>query len=96
MRAVLEIIMLALDLYIWIVIAMVVFSWLYAFRVINTSNQFVAAIGNFLHQATEPLLGPIRRVMPNLGGLDVSPIVLFLGIYFVQRVIQLYIYPNVF
>ena len=95
MRALLDVIMIALDLYIWIIIASVIFSWLFLFNVINTGNQFVSMIGDFLYRATEPALRPIRRFMPDLGGIDISPILLLLLIFFVQRVIQLYIYPNV-
>ncbi|MFK5979905.1 MAG: YggT family protein [Rhizobiaceae bacterium] len=96
MRAILEVILLILDLYWWIVIASVIFSWLYAFNVINAGNPFVGSIGNFLHQATDPLLRRIRQIMPSLGSLDVSPIVLILGIFFIRRVIVLYVYPNVY
>ena len=96
MKAILDIVLIALDLYWWIVIAAVVFSWLFAFNVVNMHNQFVAAVGNFLHQATEPLLRPIRRYMPNLGTIDISPIVLLLGIIFLQIIIVRYIHPNVF
>lgn len=96
MRAILEVILLALDLYVWIIIASAIFSWLYAFNVINARNQFVGMIGNFLYQLTEPVLRPIRRYMPNLGTIDISPIVLILLIFLLQRIIALYIYPNVF
>lgn len=76
-----------IGIYKWIVIAMVIFSWLYAFNVVNNSNRFVAMVGEFLYKATEPLLRPIRRVMPDLGGLDISPIILFVIIFFVERII---------
>ena len=88
--------MIILDLYWMIIIASAIYSWLYAFNVVNMNNQFVASISNFLHQATEPLLRPIRRVMPNLGTIDLSPIVLLLGIIFIRSIIGRYIYPNVF
>lgn len=77
----------ALDIYKWFVIAMVIFSWLFAFNVINTRNQFVAMIGDVLYRVTEPALRPIRRFMPNLGGVDLSPIVLFLIIFFLQQLL---------
>lgn len=77
----------ALNIYSWIVIAAIVVSWLYAFNVINTSNRFVGMIAEFLYKATEPVLRPIRRLMPDLGGIDISPIVLFVGIYFLQQFI---------
>ena len=96
MRAILDVILLVLDLYTWIIIASAVFSWLYAFGVVNSRNQFVGMIGNFLYQATEPLLAPIRRRMPNLGTIDISPIILLLGVFLLQRIIIYYIYPNVF
>lgn len=96
MRALLDIILLALNLYVWIIIASAIFSWLFAFNVINARNQFVAMIGNFLYQATEPALRPIRRFMPSLGAIDISPIILILGIFLIQRIIVYYIYPNVF
>jgi len=96
MRVVLEIILMLLQLYWWVIIVMIVMSWLFAFNVINGRNQFVASVWRVLNALTEPVLRPIRRVLPNLGGLDLSPIVVFFGIYFLQRVIQLYIYPYVF
>ena len=96
MRAILEIVMMLLDLYWWVLIVMIVLSWLISFNVINTRNQFVASVLQVVLALTEPLLRPIRRFVPNFGGLDLSPIILFIGIYFVQRVIVLYIYPNVF
>jgi YggT family protein len=96
MRAILDIILLVLQLYWWIVIAMIIMSWLISFNVINTRNQFVAAVWRILNQLTDPVLRPIRRYMPNFGGLDISPIILFLIIFFIERLILYYIYPNVF
>jgi YggT family protein len=96
MRAILDVIMIALNLYWWIIIASAIFSWLFAFGVINARNQAVSAIGNFLYQATEPALRPIRRVMPSLGAIDISPVILLLGIVLIQQIIIRYIYPNVF
>jgi YggT family protein len=96
MRAVLDIILIVLDLYVWLLIASAILSWLIAFNVVNTRNQFVAAVAEFLYRITEPLLAPIRSFMPNLGGLDISPIILILIIMFIQRVITYYIYPAVF
>ena len=96
MRAILDVLMLALNLYTWIIIAAAVVSWLVAFNVINTRNEFVRSVESFLYRVTEPVLGPIRRVLPNLGGIDVSPIILLLIIFFIQRVIVLYLYPAVF
>ncbi|WP_395449433.1 YggT family protein [Aminobacter sp. UC22_36] len=75
---------LALSLYWWVIIASAVFSWLYAFNVVNPRNQVVGTIGNMLYRLTEPVLRPIRRLMPDLGGIDISPIILLLGIYFLR------------
>jgi YggT family protein len=96
MRALLDVILLALQIYVWIIIASAIFSWLFAFNVVNPRNQFVATIGNALYQLTEPALRPIRRYVPIFGGLDISPIILILLIFLLQRVIVYYIYPAVF
>jgi YggT family protein len=96
MRALLDVILLALSIYWWIVIASAIFSWLYAFNVINPRNQAVSVVGQFLYNLTEPVYRPIRRFMPNLGGIDLSPIVVILGIYLIQRLIVRYLYPAVF
>ncbi len=76
-----------ITLYVYVIIAAVIFSWLVAFNVINPYNDFVSAIGRALNAMTEPLLRPIRRFMPDLGGLDLSPIILLLGCMFVQEVV---------
>jgi YggT family protein len=96
MRALFLVIDLALELYIWIVIAMAIFSWLVAFNVVNTRNPAVATIGDFLYRITDPVLRPIRNLMPNLGGIDISPVILFLIIVFIRYVIALYILPYVY
>jgi len=83
-----RIVLVAIELYIWVVIISAVLSWLVAFNVINTSNRVVYMIGDFLWRITEPALRPIRRLLPNLGGIDVSPIVLILLLYFLQMVLQ--------
>jgi len=79
-----------LSIYIWLLIASAVLSWLVAFNIINTSNRVVYAIGDFLYRITEPLLRPIRRVLPNLGGLDVSPVVLILLLIFIRNLMWEY------
>jgi YggT family protein len=76
-----------IELYIWLIIASVVLSWLVAFNVINTRNSFVSQIGGFLHQLTEPALRPIRGVLPNLGGIDISPVILILLLIFARRLL---------
>ena len=96
MRALLEVILIALRLYVWVIIAAAILSWLIAFNVVNTRNSFVAMIGETLYRMTEPVLRPIRRMLPNLGGIDVSPIILLLIIFFLERVIVRYFYPAVF
>lgn len=96
MRAVLDIVLLILQIYIWLLIAAAVLSWLVAFNVVNTRNQVVHMLGDFLFRITEPVLRPIRSIMPNLGGIDVSPVILILIIIFLENVIIRYIYPNVF
>jgi len=96
MRAVLDIILLILQIYIWLLIAAAVLSWLVAFHVVNTRNQVVAMLGEFLFRITEPVLRPIRSMMPSLGGIDVSPVILILLILLLENVIIRYIYPNVF
>ena len=95
MQAILYVILVALDIYWWIIIASAILSWLYAFGVVNPGNQFVATIGRSLYQLTEPALRPIRRYVPNFGGLDISPIILLLIIILIQQIIIRYIFPNV-
>ena len=96
MRSILDILLLVLQIYIWLLIAAAVLSWLVAFNVVNTRNQVVHMIGDLLYRLTEPLLRPIRQMLPNLGGIDVSPVILILLILFLENVIVRYIYPNVF
>jgi YggT family protein len=96
MRALLDVIMLALQLYVWLLIASAVMSWLVAFNVVNMRNDIVRTIWNFLYQVTEPVLRPIRRILPNLGGLDISPIILLLIIFLIQGWIRDYLYPIAF
>ena len=96
MRAILDVILLALQIYVWLLIAAAVLSWLIAFNVVNTRNPVVASIGEFLYRITEPLLRPIRNMLPNLGGIDISPVILILIILLIENIIVRYIYPNVF
>jgi YggT family protein len=96
MRSILYIILLVLDLYIWLLIAAAVLSWLVAFNVVNARNQFVAMVGDFLYRITEPVLRPIRNMLPSLGGIDVSPVVLILIIILIKDIIVRYIYPAVY
>ncbi|HAY49728.1 MULTISPECIES: YggT family protein [Thalassospira] len=75
-------------IYIFMLIASAILSWLVAFNVINTSNRFVYMVGDFLYRVTEPALRPIRRIMPDLGGIDISPIILILVLQFANMLIQ--------
>ena len=91
MLELLQFISYLLTLYVYIVIAMAILSWLIAFNVVNTRNQIVHTIAELLYRLTEPALRPIRNVLPNMGGIDISPIILFLIILFIQSVIL----PNI-
>jgi YggT family protein len=79
----------------YLLIASAILSWLIAFNVVNTRNQFVAGVAEFLYRITEPVLGPIRRRLPNFGSLDISPIVVFLVLWIIQLYLAEYVYPNV-
>jgi YggT family protein len=93
MVALIQTLLLALDIYWWLIIASAIFSWLFAFNVINANNRVVATIGDFLYRVTEPALRPIRRIMPDLGGIDISPIILLLILFFVRQLIITTIAP---
>ena len=82
-----EIILIAIRLYVWVLIISAILSWLLAFNVINSRNRFVYAVIDFLWRITEPALRPIRRFLPNLGGIDVSPVILILILMFVESVL---------
>ena len=94
MRAILDLILLILNLYTWVIILSAVFSWLIAFNMLNYNNNIVRTIWTTLNALTEPLLAPIRRRMPNLGAIDLSPVVLLLGIFLLERIIVYYVYPT--
>jgi YggT family protein len=91
MLELLQFISYLLTLYIYLLIAAAVLSWMVAFNVVNTRNQFVATIGDFLYRITEPALRPIRNLLPHMGGIDISPIILILLIVFIQSVVL----PNI-
>src|ERR1044071_9286707 len=80
-------IVLVIDLYIWVVIAGAILSWLIAFNVVNTQNRFVYSVADMLYRITEPALRPIRRLLPNLGGIDISPVILVLLLFFVRNLV---------
>ena len=93
MLALIQTVDLALGIYWWFLIGAAIFSWLYAFNVVNSRNQFVNMIGNFLFRVTEPVLAPIRRILPDLGGIDISPIIVLLIIYFLRQFLWTSIAP---
>ncbi len=82
-----EVLLVVLNLYTWIIIAAVIASWLVNFGVINIHNQFARMIVSALYALTEPIFAQVRRILPPFGGLDLSPIVVLLGIFFLQRLI---------
>jgi YggT family protein len=85
-----------LKLYSYVVIANVVVSWLIAFNILNTQNRIVYSILEFSYRLTDPILNKIRRFLPNLGSLDISPIILLLLIWFIEMCMKLYIAPMIF
>ncbi len=96
MRVLLDVISLALQWYMYVIVIVAIMSWLIAFNVINVYNDFVRSIWNAMNALTEPALRPIRRALPNMGGLDVSPVILILIIILIQGIIATYIRPYVF
>ena len=76
-----------INIYIWLLIGSAVLSWLIAFNVVNTRNPIVHNVGEFLFRITEPLLRPIRNMLPNVGGIDVSPVILIIGLLVLERFI---------
>ena len=78
-----------IQLYIWVIIASAILSWLIAFNVVNTSNRFVYSVADLLYRVTEPALRPIRSILPDLGGIDISPVILILFLLFIINVVLL-------
>lgn len=76
-----------IDLYIWVIIISAILSWLIAFNVVNTQNRFVYTVADTLYRLTEPALRPIRSILPNLGGIDISPVILILFLLFIKNVV---------
>jgi YggT family protein len=85
-----------LKLYSYVVIANVLISWLIAFNILNTQNRFVYSILEMTYKLTDPILNKIRSFLPNLGSLDISPIILLLLIWFIEMCMKLYIAPMIF
>ena len=92
--AILQVLNFILSIVWWIFLVMIIMSWLISFNVINTRNQFVATIWRVVNQITEPILKPIRRVVPSVGGLDLSPLIVFIIIIFLQALIQNYMFTG--
>jgi YggT family protein len=95
MKPIVYVLIQIISLYRYILIIAAIFSWLIAFNVVNTRNQFISAVAEFLYRITEPLLGPIRRRLPNFGGLDISPIILFFLLLLIEIYLPDYVYPFV-
>ena len=96
MIAIFYLVLQILKLYSYVVIANVLISWLVAFNILNTQNRFVYSILEMTYRLTDPILHRIRRFLPNLGSLDISPIILLLLIWFIEMCMKLYIAPMIF
>jgi len=84
----LQVVLIVLDLYVWVILTGVILSWLISFNVVNSYNRVVHIVGDVVYRLTEPLQAPIRRVLPSFSGLDLSPMVLILGVIFLQGVVK--------
>ncbi len=96
MIAIFYLVLQILKLYSYVVIANVIISWLIAFNVLNTQNRFIYSILELTYKLTDPILNRIRHFLPNLGSLDISPIILLLLIWFVEMCMKLYVAPLIF
>jgi YggT family protein len=96
MNALLWLISTLIEIYIWLLIAQAVLSWLLAFGIVNRYNRVIAMVGDMLWRITEPALRPIRSVLPDLGGIDISPVILILLLVFLQRLLVYDIAPLLF
>lgn len=85
MLAIANFLFVIIDIFVWLLIASAILSWLVAFDVVNTRNRVIYVIGDFLYRVTEPPLRPIRRLLPNLGGIDISPVLLILVLQFLVK-----------
>ena len=81
-----------IQIYIWLLIASAILSWLVSFNVVNTRNRFVYMLGDFLYRVTEPALRPLRRVIPNLGGIDITPVILILILVLARNLLFEYVF----
>ncbi|WP_019994812.1 YggT family protein [Aureimonas ureilytica] len=96
MLAVVQVVLLILNILWWIIIVSAILSWLLAFNILDYRNNFVRTVSDTLYRMTEPLYRPIRRILPNLGGLDLSPLVVLIAIFFIQQLIYLYVVPAIY
>tara|TARA_B100000900_G_C20452328_1_gene663699 strand:+ start:484 stop:774 length:291 start_codon:yes stop_codon:yes gene_type:complete len=96
MQAVYLLMLQIINIYEWVVIIHVILSWLVAFNILNTQSRFVYAILEFTYKATSPILNKIKNFIPNLGQIDISPIILLLGLWFLRLCMQLYLRPIIF
>ena len=96
MIAIFYLVLQILKLYSYVVIANVIVSWLIAFNILNTQNRFVYSILEMTFRLTDPILNKIRSFLPNLGSLDISPVILLLLIWFIEMCMKLYIAPIIF
>ena len=93
MNPIIYLVELVIEILTWVVIAGAIMSWLVAFGVVNMRNQFIRVIVDMLYRITEPMLRPIRRVLPNLGGVDISPVVLLVGLAVLREALRYYVWP---
>ena len=93
MNPIIYLVELAIEILTWVVIAGAIMSWLVAFGVVNMRNQFIRLIVDMLYRLTEPMLRPIRRILPNLGGVDISPVVLLVGLAVLREALRYYVWP---
>ena len=85
-----------ITIYLWIIIINALLSWLVAFNILNTQSRFVYAVLDFTYRATNPILNKIKNYIPNLGQIDIAPVILLLGLWFIKLCMQLYLKPLVF
>ncbi len=93
MNPIIYLVELVIEILTWIVIAGAIMSWLVAFGVVNVRNQFIRLVVDMLYRLTEPLLRPIRRILPNFGGVDIAPVVLLVGLAVLREALRYYVWP---
>ena len=94
MNALLQLVDQLIQVYIWLVIAGAAFSWLVAFNIVDMNSRFIASLGYMLYRLTEPALRPIRRLLPNMGGLDLSPVILILALILARQLLWRLLQPT--